>query len=205
MSYLEKARSMKSIILASIFYDGITADLVKRREVYKHFKKRDPEIEPIHNVDPYLTSLKVNMISEPKKESLSLNNKKIINDYDEFYYDDEQFEMEHKINKEKLEKAKESLNNIYMPNTRESTRRSLRNIINTSANNSFNNNNKSFSAKETKQNVKFNFYILTFYFYKKIKWNNECFVCEDGGDLILCEKCPNVAHIECVNLTVRKN
>ena len=33
-----------------------------------------------------------------------------------------------------------------------------------------------------------------------VKHSDECFVCNDGGKLILCENCPRVAHLKCVGL-----
>ena len=33
-----------------------------------------------------------------------------------------------------------------------------------------------------------------------IKHGDECFKCEDGGKLIMCETCPRVAHLKCVGL-----
>jgi len=148
ISYLENVKSLKSVILAANFYDGITTDLVKRRELYKHFKKRD---EPViqNNIDPILQQTKVGSSADSKKESFNFNNKKILTDFDEFYYDDEQFEIQHKLNKEKNEKVKESFNNI----SSSGTRRSLRNTT-TSANPSYNNINISITnTRETRQKV----------------------------------------------------
>ena len=140
--YLDNVRSLKSLILACIFYDGITADLIKRREVYKHFKKRDDTIVQ-NNIEPYLQQNKFSASADSKKEIFNLNNKKIISDLDEFYYDDEQFEIQYKINKEKNEKSKDSFNN---PNT-VGSRRSLRSAP---ASGSFNN---GYSTRETKPKV----------------------------------------------------
>lgn len=149
---------MKSLILACIFYEGITVDLIKRREVYKHFKKREQQTrieKNENNIESYLASNKnrsnANASAESKKESLDFNNKKIISDFDEFYYDDEQFEILHKINKEKLEKSQENYNNINLNNSlKESSRRSLRNHNNISTNNTV----KNINEKDTNQMVK---------------------------------------------------
>lgn len=35
-----------------------------------------------------------------------------------------------------------------------------------------------------------------------IDWNDDCYVCGEPGDLICCDTCPNVAHLECVDLKV---
>jgi hypothetical protein len=183
--YLDNVRSLKSIILACLFYEGITSDLIKRREIYKHFKKKDESIIR-NNIEPYLQQNKLGASADSKKENLHFINKKIITEFDEFYYDDEQFEIQHKINKEINEKSKELLNN----NNTIDTRRSLRNASSKSSFNNFNN------IIESKHKVKN-------YFKFKIKWNSECYVCEDGGDLILCERCPTAMHLECASLTVR--
>lgn len=144
MAYLDNVRSIKSIILACIFYDGITSDLVKRREVYKHFKKRD-DSNIQNNIEPYLQNNK-NASAESKKESFNINNKKVVTDFDEFFYDDEQFEIQHKINKERNEKTKESFNNI----STNVTRRSHRN-----PNASYNSLNNLYNTRELKPKVLF--------------------------------------------------
>jgi hypothetical protein len=143
LSYLDNVRSLKSLILACIFYEGITVDLIKRREVYKHFKKRDDTLVQ-NNIEPYLLQNKLSASADSKKDGFNFNNKKVITDLDEFYYDDEQFEIQHRINKERNEKSKDSFTN---PNN-VGTRRSLRN---TSASGSFNNNS---SGREIKPKVK---------------------------------------------------
>lgn len=131
--YLDNVRSLKSIILACIFYEGITTDLIKRREVYKHFKKKDETIIQ-NNIEPYLQQNKFGASADSKKEGSTFNNKKIVTDFDEFYYDDEQFEIQHKINKEKNEKTRDIINN----QNSFVTRRSLRSTSNSG---SYNNNN----------------------------------------------------------------
>ena len=35
---------------------------------------------------------------------------------------------------------------------------------------------------------------------KTIDWNDKCMFCGEYGDLMCCEDCPNVAHLECTNL-----
>jgi hypothetical protein len=35
---------------------------------------------------------------------------------------------------------------------------------------------------------------------KTIDWNDRCMFCGEYGDLMCCEDCPNVAHLECTNL-----
>jgi len=32
------------------------------------------------------------------------------------------------------------------------------------------------------------------------RWDDHCYLCEEGGDLICCETCSNSVHIECVGL-----
>lgn len=143
LSNLDNVRSLKSLIVACIFYEGITADLVKRREVYKHLKKRDDTMVQ-NNIEPYLQQNKFSASADSKKESLNFNNKKIVADLDEFYYDDEQFEIQYRINKERNEKSKDSFTN---PNN-VGSRRSLRN---NSVSGSFNNNS---SGRDIKPKVK---------------------------------------------------
>ncbi len=141
LSYLDNVRSLKSLILACLFYEGITSDLIKRREVYKHFKKRDDAIVQ-NNIEPYLLQNKIGSSADSKKEIINFNNRKIVEDLDEFYYDDEQFEIQYKINKEKNERSKDSFN---YPQT-VGSRRSIRNA---SGSSSFNNN----STREPKSKV----------------------------------------------------
>ena len=35
---------------------------------------------------------------------------------------------------------------------------------------------------------------------KMIDWNEKCLYCNEYGDLICCEDCPNVAHLSCAKL-----
>jgi hypothetical protein len=37
---------------------------------------------------------------------------------------------------------------------------------------------------------------------KNIEWNETCYVCNDFGELICCEECPNVVHVFCASLNV---
>jgi len=32
------------------------------------------------------------------------------------------------------------------------------------------------------------------------EWNNECYICGEGGEVLCCDTCPNVVHLECVGL-----
>ncbi len=36
---------------------------------------------------------------------------------------------------------------------------------------------------------------------KMIDWNDRCMHCGDYGDLLCCEDCPNVSHLECAGLS----
>ena len=36
---------------------------------------------------------------------------------------------------------------------------------------------------------------------KTIDWNDRCMFCGEYGDLMCCEDCPNVAHLECTKLS----
>ena len=36
---------------------------------------------------------------------------------------------------------------------------------------------------------------------KLIEWNVKCMVCHEFGELLCCEDCPNVAHLNCAGLT----
>ena len=38
---------------------------------------------------------------------------------------------------------------------------------------------------------------------KNIEWNETCYICNDFGELICCEECPNVVHLFCAFLNVR--
>lgn len=179
--FLENVKSLKSIILASLFYDGIINDLIKKRDYYKNNSKKkenySENILPINNnsninnnnynnsnsdyfsTDGYKESKSNIKAAESKKEKVSLNNKKIITDYDdEIYYDDEEeeeFEIPQKITNEKIEKYRETSSSNSM--LRESARRSGRNV------NNINNNVPTITlkVKEVKAKVKF-FYILKF-------------------------------------------
>jgi len=33
-----------------------------------------------------------------------------------------------------------------------------------------------------------------------IEWGDECYICGEGGNLLCCDTCPNVVHLECVGL-----
>lgn len=148
---MDNIRSLKSIIFAGLFYEGIIKDLIKRREVYKLYKKKDVENTNL-NADIFPTtgnlSKKTGSSVESKKESFNFNNKKIITDLDEFYYDDEQFEIQYKINKEKLDKSKDNnLNTVS--NTRDIGWRSLRSL-----NNNVNNINTDYIQNERENNNK---------------------------------------------------
>ena len=33
-----------------------------------------------------------------------------------------------------------------------------------------------------------------------IDWNDRCMFCNEYGDVMCCEDCPNVAHLECTKL-----
>ena len=85
--------------MACLFYSGVTGDLIKRRDVYKNYKKREYD-----NLDEgkYTHNKNIHNSNESKKiDNNNFNNKKIISDdIDEFYYDEEQFNIHSKINKE---------------------------------------------------------------------------------------------------------
>jgi len=132
--------------LGALFFYGVTTDLIKRREVYKHFKKKE-EISQ-NNIEPYSQQNKIQSSADSKKENINFNSKKVISDFDEFYYDNEQFEIQYKINKEKNEKQKESFNHT----SSFSSRRSLRNT-NSSAITINNNVNINSYTKEIKPKV----------------------------------------------------
>ena len=149
--YMDNIRSLKSIIFAGLFYEGIIKDLIKRREVYKLYKKKDVENTNLNN-DKFPTTGNLNKKTgssvESKKESFNFNNKKIISDLDEFYYDDEQFEIQYKINKEKLDKSKDNnLNTVSI--TRDLGWRSLRSL-----NNNVNNINTDYIQNDRENNNK---------------------------------------------------
>ena len=36
------------------------------------------------------------------------------------------------------------------------------------------------------------------------KHDYECFVCDDGGDLLMCERCPRVYHLNCLKPPLAK-
>lgn len=35
---------------------------------------------------------------------------------------------------------------------------------------------------------------------KSMEWDEYCYVCQDGGNVMCCDGCPQVAHKQCVNL-----
>ncbi len=79
--------------MACLFYTGITEYLIKRRDVYKHYKKRDTDNYNNNNIN-------INISNESKKDNKD-NKKNIIDDIQDFYFDEEQFEIHSKINKER--------------------------------------------------------------------------------------------------------
>lgn len=97
INFLENLKSFKSLNLACLFYFGISSDLIKRRDVYKHYKKKDIDTPHIE------TNQKgINSTNESKKDNNNFANKKmIVDDFDEFYYDEEQFEIHNKINRDR--------------------------------------------------------------------------------------------------------
>ena len=126
INYLENIKSIKSLVLACLFYTGVTELLIKRRDVYKNYKKKDLDNLGLgnnnnnNNNESYLQR-NINMSNESKKDTFT-NKKIIMDDIDEFYYDEEQFEIHSKINKEK-----NSQNNFIESNAAGYSKRSTRN------------------------------------------------------------------------------
>jgi hypothetical protein len=120
INYLKNTKSIKSLIFACIFYTGITEYLIKRRDVYRHYKKRDTDNNNNYNYNNRNNN--INLSDESKKDNKKNNN--IIDDIEDFYFDEDQFEIHSKINKER--NAKNNIND-YDYNGAGFSKRSTRN------------------------------------------------------------------------------
>lgn len=192
LEYVSSINSFGALFLSIYCFKAVFDDLIRRRDFYR--KKLD--------ADDMVIDFPENSVKEP---TAMIHKSKviIIRDDDEIEEEiEEEIPMNRRSNgrdiKYEENNSDDEMNNNNQSDysnedTNEKYKSKLRNGSKIRIDLSANNTNHYDSTFSTKYNNKAK--------VKIIDWNETCLHCNEFGDLICCEDCPNVTHLSCANLT----